>query len=325
MGGKGADRVATRRALLGAGVALLARPALAQTGRPVTVIVPYTPGAPPDVVGRMLAEGLSRRLGQPFVVDNRAGASGNIGSAAVSRAAPDGTTLLVQTNTLAMNASLFQNLPYDPVTGFEPVIEIGTVGFALMLHPSAGATAAEFIARARARPGQLNYGSPGIGTPHHLAMELLKQQAGIDVAHIPYRGLAGATTDLLAGEVVAMFMSAGGAAELARGGRVRLAAVASPARLPTLPDTPTLAEAGLPATDMGGWYGLFAPHGTPAALVARLNAAANEVLATPETAAALAAYGTTPVGGPPERLRDLVAADMAKWAAVVRTARIPAE
>jgi tripartite-type tricarboxylate transporter receptor subunit TctC len=319
----------TRRAALAAagsaatGAAFMA-PAWAQ-GRAVTIVVPYSPGAPPDVVGRLMAEGLARRLGQPFIVDNRFGASGNIGSAAVSRAAPDGMTLLVQTNTLAMNAALFRDLPYDPVAGFAPVVHLANVGLGLMLHPSAGATAAEFMARAKARPGALNYGSPGIGTPHHLAMELLKQQAGVDVTHVPYRGFSGAVTALLAGEVSALFLTIGAAKETASGGRVRLAAVASPTRLPSVPDVPTLSEAGLPATDIGGWYGLFAPPATPPATIARLNAAANAVLAAPETVAALAGFGTTPVGGPPERLRDLMAEEVVKWAAVVRRAGITPE
>ena len=314
----------TRRAMLAATGAALALPVTAQ-GRAVTLVVPFSPGAPPDVVGRMMADGMSRRLGQPVIVDNRFGASGNIGSAAVSRAAPDGSMLLLHTNTLAMNASLFRDLPYHPVNGFAPVAHLADVGFGLMLHPSAGATAAEFVTRAKAQPGVLNYGSPGIGTPHHLVMELLKQQAGVDVTHVPYRGLSGAVNALLAGEVSALFLTIGAAKQLADGGRVRLVAVASPRRLPPMPDVPTLAEGGLPATDMSAWYGLFAPPATPPALIARLNAAVNEVLAAPETVAALTAFGTTPAGGPPERMRDMVAEDVTRWATVVRAAGIRPE
>ena len=319
-----------RAALRIAGTVLgtsLAAPALSQgpLNRPVTVIVPFSAGSPPDLVGRLTADGFARRTGQPFVVDNRTGASGNIGSAAVARAAPDGRTLMVTTNTLAMNASLFRDLPYDPVASFAPVTELATVGFGLLLHPSGGADAADFVARAEARPGGLNYASPGIGTPHHLAMELFRQQAGIDVAHVPYRNLAGAVTGLLAGEVAALFASIGTARELSQGGRVRLLAVASPTRLPFVPDVPTLAEAGLLATEMGGWYGLFAPAGTPPEIIARLNATANEVLAAPETVAVLASQGMTPVGGEPARLRAEVGADIARWAAVVRRAGIVPE
>lgn len=318
-----------RTALLGAllPAAALAAPALAQgtAARPVTVVVPYSAGSPPDLVARLVAEGLARRTGQPHVVDNRTGASGNIGTAAVARAPADGGTLLVQTNTLAMNVSLFRNLPYDPVTSLAPVVELATAGFGLLLHPSAGAGAAEFVARAKARPGGLDYGSPGIGTPHHLAMELFRQQAGIDLAHVPYRNLAGAVTDLLAGRVVAMFVSAGAAQGLSGDARVRLVAVANPTRLPTFPDVPTLAETGFPATDMSGWYGLFAPAGTPPELLARLNATANEVLGDPAFVAALAAQGISPVGGTQDRLRTLVAADALRWAEVVRAAGITPE
>ncbi|MBI0537847.1 tripartite tricarboxylate transporter substrate binding protein [Roseomonas sp. KE2513] len=317
------------RAAMGAalGSGTLPAPASSQglPARPVTVIVPYSAGSPPDIVARLLAEGLARRTGQPHVVDNRTGASGNIGTAAVARAAPDGTTLLVQTNTLAMNASLFRSLPYDPVTSFAPIVELATAGFGLLVHASVGRSVGDLLARAKASPGGLDYGSPGIGTPHHLAMELFRQQAGIELAHVPYRNLAGAVTDLLAGRVVAMFVSAGAAQGLAGENRVRLVAVASPARLPTFPEVPTLAELGLPATDMSGWYGLFAPAATPPETVARLNAAANEVLASPEIAAALSGQGITPVGGAPDRLRTLVAADTARWAEVVRTAGIVPE
>ena len=322
--------VSRRAALRASGAALGATlpvpvPAQAPSGRPVTVIVPFSAGSPPDTVARLLAEGFGRRTGQPFVVDNRTGASGNIGTAAAARAAPDGGTLMVTTNTLAMNVGLFRNLPYDPVASFAPVVELATAGFGLMLHPSGGASVAEFVARAKARPGALNYASPGIGTPHHLAMELFRQQAGIDVAHVPYRALAGAVTDLLAGQVAAMFVSIGAARALSQDSRARLVAVASPDRLPVVPDVPTLAESGLPATDMSGWYGLFAPAGTPPDTVARLNATANEVLAAPETAGALLSQGIVPVGGTPDRLRALVAADLARWAEVVRRAGITPE
>ena len=323
-------RIPRRAALRAAGSLLggaLVAPVLAQTPstRPVTIIVPYSAGSPPDLVARLVAEGLTRRTGQPYVVDNRTGASGNIGTAAVARAVPDGTTLLVQTNTLAMNVSLFRNLPYDPLTSFAPVVELATAGFGLLLHPSAGAEVGEFVARAKARPGSLNYGSPGIGTPHHLAMELFRQQVGIEVAHVPYRNLAGAVTDLLAGRVAAMFVSAGAAQGLAGESRVKLVAVASPARLPTFPQVPTLAETGLPAADMSGWYGLFVPAATSPELLARLNATANEVLADAEFMAALTAQGITPVGGAPDRLRALVAADATRWADVVRAAGIMPE
>ncbi|MCR0985623.1 tripartite tricarboxylate transporter substrate binding protein [Roseomonas populi] len=318
-------RSLSRRAVLGAaGAALVGRPALAQA-RPVTVVVPYSPGSPPDIVARLMAEGFARRTGQPHVVDNRFGASGNIGTAAVARAAPDGATLLVQTNTLAINPSLFRSLPYDPVTSLVAVSQIATVGFGLLLNDAGGADVKEFVARAKARPGALNYASPGIGTPHHLAMELFRQQAGIEVAHVPYRGLSGAVTDLLAGQVAAMFVSIGAAQGLAGDRRARLVAVASPQRQAAVPDVPTFAEAGFPPVDMSGWYGIFAPAGTPPEIVARLNATANEIIAAPETVAALAAQGMTPVGGAPARMRDVLVEEVPRWAAVIRNAGITPE
>ncbi len=318
------DRRTLFRVSGAAGVALAA-PALAQTARPVTVIVPFSPGAPPDLVGRLIADGMARRTGTPHVVDNRVGASGNIGTGAAARATPDGTTLMVTTNTFVLNVPMFRNVPYDPVTSFAPVAQIGNVDMGMLLHPSGGATLADFIARAKARPGAVNYGSPGIGTPHHLGMELFAQRAGIEVTHVPYRGFAGATADLLSGQVTALFSTLGAAKTLSDEGRVRLVAVAAPARAPTVPDVPTFAEGGVPGVEMAGWYGLFAPAATPPATLARLNAVVNEVLALPEVRATMAGQGMTPVGGPPERLRDLVAADLARWTAVVRAAGIQPE
>ena len=310
---------ACRRALL------LAAPALAQPAGPVTIIVPYSAGSPPDIVGRMVADGLARRTGQPHIVDNRAGASANIGTQAVARAAPDGRTLLLTTTTLAMNVSLFRSVPYDPVASFAPIAEIATIGFGLLLHPSVGADARAFVAQARAAPGSIAYGSPGIGTPQHLAMELFRQQAGIEVTHVPYRGLSAAVTDLLAGRVSAMFVTIGAARELGGGGRVRLVAVTGPTRLPAAPDVPTLLEQGLPETPMDVWYGLFAPAATPAETVARLNALTNEWLAAPDTRAAMVTAGMVPAGGPPERLAALLATELPRWAGVVRTAGISPE
>ncbi|TPG52409.1 tripartite tricarboxylate transporter substrate binding protein [Roseomonas nepalensis] len=317
-----------RRTALGATLgAALAAPALAQgiSTRPITLMTPFSAGSPPDFVARLMADGLARRWNQPFVVDNRVGASGNIGTQAVARAAPDGHTLMVTASTLVMNVSLFRNLPYDPVGSFAPVAELATVGFGLLLHPSAGASAVEFVAGAKARPGSVNYGSPGVGTPHHLAMEMFRQRSGIQLTHVPYRGAAGAVTDLLAGQVAAMFVPIGSARELAKDNRVRLVAVASDARLAAAPEVPTLAEVGLAAMDMRDWYGLFAPAGTQPEILAKLNATANEVLAAPDVLAALSAQGMTAVGGPADRLRADVAGDLARWAGVVREAGITPE
>lgn len=322
--------VLPRRAAMAAGLAL-AMPGTVRaqgtaTARPVTIIVPYTPGAPPDIIARAVGEGMSRRLGRPVVVENRPGASGNIGTEAVARAAPDGNTLLLQATTLSMNVSLFRTIPYDPVASFAPIATLMETEGTLALNASAGGTSlAEFMARAKARPGGLNYASPGVGTPHHLAMELFKRRAGLDVTHVPYRGLAGAITDILAGHVAAMFIHTPQAVELSRDGRVRVVAVTADARLPYLPTVATLAEQGVTGVVMRDWYGLFAPVGTPPELIARLNEAANDVLSAPDALRNLVAQGYEVVGGTPEALRERVAVAIPRWAAVVRDAGITAE
>ncbi|MFT8246489.1 tripartite tricarboxylate transporter substrate binding protein [Roseomonas sp. BN140053] len=321
-----------RRAVVAAAAAIagLAAPALRAQGlagaRPITVIVPYTPGAPPDVIARAVGEGMSRRLGRPVVIDNRPGASGNIGTETAARAAPDGNTLLVQATTIAMNVSLFRNIPYDPVASFAPVATLMETEGTLALNAAAGGSnLAEFLARARARPGALNYASPGVGTPHHLAMEMFKRRAGVELTHVPYRGLSGAVTDLLAGNVAAMFIHTPPAVELGRDERVRVVAVTAGARLPYLPDVPTLAEGGVSGVIMRDWYGLFAPAGTPPETVARLNEAANAVLSGPDAFRNLVAQGYELVGGTPEALKERVAVAIPRWAAVVREAGITAE
>ncbi|MFC0385179.1 tripartite tricarboxylate transporter substrate-binding protein [Muricoccus vinaceus] len=317
----------TRRAL---GAALLLPAAARAQGpnggsstRPVTIIAPFGPGTPPDLVARMLAEALQRQRAQPFVVDNRPGASGTIGAAAVARAAPDGQTLLIATGTAAMNVSLFRSLPYDPVGSFAPVVLLASVPFAIIAHPAAGATLPEVVARARANPGRVNYATPGVGTPHHVATEMLRQRTGIQIEHVPYRAAGGAVADILNGTVSLMFLPAPQAVELSRDGRVRVLAVATEARLPELPAVPTTAEAGVPDMLMSDWYGLFAPGATPPDTVLRLNEAVNAVL--PAMTQPLAAQGMTSLGGPPERLRALFAAEIARWAAVIRTGGISAE
>lgn len=316
----------TRRAL-GAATLLLPGRGLAQglSARPVTLVVPYAPGTPPDVVARLVAEAMQRAWSQPFVADNRPGASGNIGTAAVARAAPDGHTLVVTAGTMAMNVSLFRTLSYDPLTSFAPIALLASVPFALIAHPTAGATMAEFLSLARASPGRIHYGSPGVGTPHHIGMELFRQRAGIDVVHVPYRSAAGAVSDILGGQIGVMLIPISQAVELSRAGRVRILAVATEQRLPQVPDAPTMAEAGVPNMLMTDWYGVYAPAGTPPDTLRRLNETVNQVLASPATLQALAAQGMTPLGGTPERLRDHLASQITRWATVIRDANITAD
>ncbi|MBU8540391.1 tripartite tricarboxylate transporter substrate binding protein [Falsiroseomonas tokyonensis] len=319
----------SRRALLLGAAGALCAPAVARSQvlsrRPVTLVLPFTPGAPPDVVARVLAEGMQRRLGNAVVVENRPGASGNIGADLVARAAPDGHTLLVHTTTLVMNASLYRTLTYDPLTSFAPLTALVDVDYALVLHPSGGASFEDFLARARSQPGVLNYASPGIGTPHHLTMELFKRAAGVDVTHVPYRGTGPAVTDLLAGQVAAMFMPVNAALELGRGGLVRSVAVASPERLRLMPEVATVAELGVPGVTIKDWFALLAPARTPAPVLELHTETARAVLATPEVTQALTAQGFNVLGGSSAALGATMAADLERWAGVIREAHISAE
>ncbi|MDO9714009.1 Bug family tripartite tricarboxylate transporter substrate binding protein [Paracraurococcus lichenis] len=322
-------RLTRRVALAGTTMALAVAgqaDAQAPAGRPVVIIVPFTAGPAPDIVARIVAEGMQRRLGQPVVVENRPGASGNIGADAVARAAPDGQTLLLHTTTLVMNAALYRTLPYDPLGSFTPVLGLVDVEYALVLHPDAGGTSvAELLSRARARPGALNFGSPGIGTPLHLTMELFMRAAGVRLTHVPYRGFGPAIAGLLAGEVAGIFMPVDTAAELTRDGRVRTVAVAAEARLPLLPGVPTVAEAGVPGVTMRDWIALLAPARTPAPVVARHTAVAAEVLRMPEVARTLSGRGYNLLATPPEEFRARMVADKERWARVVLEAGISAE
>jgi tripartite-type tricarboxylate transporter receptor subunit TctC len=315
-------------ALALAAAALAAMPAGAQgvSGGTIFIIVPFTPGTGPDALARTFGEELRQRWNQPVVVDNKPGASGNIGTQAAARAAADGHTIMMSVNTFVMNAGLFKSLPYDPQTSFVPIAEVATGALALVAHPSLGAASAKaFVETAKARPGEINYASPGRGTPQHLAMELFKLTAGIDVRHVPFAGSAGAVQNLVGGHVSAMFLPLHTALPLAQDRQIRILAIGSKERSPLAPEVPTLAEAGMPEFDVDLWYGLFAPAGTPKDIVQRYNEVANEILSTPKVRDALAKQGLTAIGGPPERLGALVAKDQPRWAKVVKDAGITAE
>jgi tripartite-type tricarboxylate transporter receptor subunit TctC len=318
----------SRRALLGVlATALASTRAFAQSPhQTIHLFVPFTAGTGPDLLARILGEELRQRWNQAVIVENKPGASGNIGTLAAARAEPDGNTLLVTVNTFVMNASLYKSIPYDPETGFVPIAEIATGVLALVVHPSLGvATFGEFVAAARARPGAINYASPGRGTPQHLAMELLKLSAMIDLTHIPYAGSAGAVKDLAGGHVAAMFLPVHTALPLAASGDIRILAVGSEKRAHQAPDVPTLAELGVAGFDVDLWYAVLAPSGTPKETVGRYNAAFNEILAEPNVRTLLDRQGLVAQGGPPERLAGLIAKDRARWARVVKEAGISAE
>lgn len=295
-----------------------------QAGRAITIVVPYTPGSGPDILARLFADELQARWSQPVVVDNKPGASGNIGTQIAARAAADGNTLLLTTSPFAINASLFKAIPYDPEKSFDPVILVGSGTLALTVHPSLPVkTTQEFIAYAKERPGQLSYGSPGPGTPHHLAMELFKLQTRTDLKHIAYRGSAGATQDLAGGHVGAGFQVVHVALPLAKAGQMRLLAVASKQRVPAAPDVPTLDAEGVKDFDVPIWYGVFVPAGTAPDIVARYNTTLNEVLRSPEVVEKLGKQGLVTAGGTTATLKSLVKAERDKWAKVIAEAGIP--
>ncbi len=269
---------------------------------------------------------MRQRWNQPVIVENKPGASGNIGTQAAARAAPDGQTLLMTVNTFVMNASLYRSIPYDPEKSFVPIAEIATGVLALVVHPSINVnTFSELIAVARSKPGEINYASPGRGTPQHLAMELLKLTAQINLTHVPYAGSAGAVKDLAGGHVSAMFLPIHTALPLAEGGQIRILAVGSQARAHQAPQVPTLAELGVTDFDVDLWYGVLAPAETPKAIVDRYNAVFNEILAQPNVRAVLDKQGLVAQGGPPERLAELIAKDRVRWAKVVKDAEITSE
>ncbi|HKU04717.1 MAG TPA: tripartite tricarboxylate transporter substrate binding protein [Bradyrhizobium sp.] len=327
---KSANRVHSRRTVLGMLATALAStmPGLAQGQSHPTIRlnVPFTPGTGPDLLARILSEELRQRWNQPVIVETKPGASGNIGTQAVARAAPDGLNLLVTVNTFVMNASLYPSLPYDPEKDFVPIAEIATGVLALVVHPSLNvSTFPELIALARSKPGEINYASPGRGTPQHLAMELLKLTAQVNFTHIPYAGSAGAVKDLAGGHVSAMFLPVHTALPLAEGGQIRVLAVGSQTRAHQAPQVPTLAELGVTDFDVDLWYGVLAPAGTPKDIVDRYNAVLNEILAQPSVRALLDKQGLVAKGGPPERLGQLIAKDRVRWAKVVKDAQITTE
>jgi tripartite-type tricarboxylate transporter receptor subunit TctC len=324
------DRLALpRRTVLAAALAAACLPAArAQTAdaSPVRLVVPFTPGTGIDLIARLVAPQLAERYGRPFVVDNRTGASGNIGTQEVVRAAPDGGTLLVSVNTLVMNRALYPNLPFDPLRDLEPVALTSWGQLVLVVHPGTGIeTLPQLVARAKAKPGSLNYASPGAGTPHHLAMELLKNTARISLVHIPYRGTAPAVTDLLGGQVEAMFLPIHVAQQHVKSGRLRALAISSDAPSPILPSVPPLRSLGMGNLNVDMWYGVLAPKNTPRAVVERLNRELRDILAQPATATAFETQGMTPAHGTPEAFQKILEADARRWAELIKAQGITAQ
>ena len=300
--------------------------AQAYPSQPIRFIVPFTPGTGIDIIARSVGQRLSERIGQAVVVENRAGASGNIGTELAAKAKPDGYTVLVTVSTFVANRPLFKNVPYDPVKDFAPITLSAWGSLLIVAHPSTGfSTVPELVAAAKASPGKLNYGSPGVGTPHHISMELFKNVTGVAVVHVPYKGTAGAVTDLLGGQINLMFLPIHVALPHVRAGKLKALAVSSPQRSGLAPDVPTLSETGIQGVEVDMWYAFFAPHGTPKEVIARLNSEMRAILGTPEIRASFLAQGLEPTASTPEEVRSLVEKDLVKWERVVREAKISPE
>ena len=305
--------------------ASLAAPAQPYPSRPVRFVAPFPPGGAVDIVTRIVAAALSETLGQPVVVENRSGAGGTVGADAAAKAPPDGYTLLsggIATHGIA--PALYSKLGYDAVRDFSPLSMIGTTPNVLVVNPSFPArTVAEFVAHAKAAPGKINYGSPGVGTSPQLTMELFKHLTGIDLVHIPYKGAAPALADLLAGQFPAMFDNLPGQMAMIRAGRVRVLGVSSSVRHPSIPDVPTLAESGLPGFDVVVWYAVFVVGTPPKDALARLTAATFKAVNSPETLRRLSEQGVDPGASNPEQLAERVRSELAKWTKVVKDAGLP--
>jgi tripartite-type tricarboxylate transporter receptor subunit TctC len=294
--------------------------------RTMQFVVAYTPGTGADILARAFGPKLAERWKVSVVTDNRPGATGTIATAFVANAAPDGHTLLFVATSFGTTPALRPNLPFDPVKSFAPVSLIATSGLGVVVHPQLPVKSLnDFINLAKRRPGELHYSSPGNGGPQHLAMELLKLETGINIVHVPYKGFAGAITDVMAGHVQAMVSALQSAHAQVSSGRLRMLAVMSGERSAAFPGVPTMKEAGLPGLEIYTWYGTFAPAATPAAAVARVNADINALLQLPDIRELLARQGMNPAGGPPSRLGNLVKAELPRWDRVVKAANIKAD
>jgi tripartite-type tricarboxylate transporter receptor subunit TctC len=292
----------------------------------VRLVVPFTPGTGIDLIARQIAPQLAERLKRPFFVENKAGASGNIGTQEVVRSTPDGSTLLVSVNTLVMNSALYPNAGFNPVNDLATVSLTSWGQLLLVANPDARIDSLQgLIERARARPGALNYGSPGAGTPHHLAMELLKNRARISLTHIGYRGTAPAVTDLLGGQIELMFLPIHVALQHVKSGKLKALAISSEKAHPLLPNVPPLNSLNIGNLNVDMWYGVLAPAATPRPVIERLNKELREILAQPAIATAFETQGMTPAHSTPEAFQQLMATDAQRWAALIKAQGITAE
>jgi tripartite-type tricarboxylate transporter receptor subunit TctC len=306
-----------------AALLLMAGASWAQTfpAKPITIIVPQAPGGANDVIARAIANKLGNRMGQVFVVENRAGAGGNVGTSFVARAPADGYTLLLTAQSAqTINPALYRKIPFDPVKDFAPIMTVATAPYLLAVNPSVPANnLRELIALAKANPAKLNIASAGNGTLNHLLAEMLKSAEGLQITHVPYKGAAAAATDLVGGQVQMTFGSFPGLMPFVRSGQLRALGVATAQRTPLAPELPTLAET-VPSLEVNSWYGLFAPAGTPKAIVTRLQTEFAQVLQTPEMKDFMMTQGAVAAPSTPEELSKLLGEDLVRWAKIVKDA-----
>jgi tripartite-type tricarboxylate transporter receptor subunit TctC len=294
--------------------------------KPIRVVVPFPPGGGTDIVARTVAPKMQEVLGQPILVENRSGAGGNLGTEVVAKSPPDGYTLVVASASSAINTTLVKGLSWDLVRDFSPVVLLVVNQHLLAAHPSVpAANAKELIALAKAKPGQVTYASYGNGSSAHLTAELFKMMAGVDLLHVPYKGAAPAVNDLIGGQVNVIFADVAALLPHLKSGRLKALGIGSARRFEGLPEVPTIMESGLPGFEAGGFLGLAAPAGTPAAVIAALNSAAVKSLAVPDVRERLLALASPPMGGTPEQFGQLMKEEIDKWAKVIRAGNIKAE
>ncbi len=294
--------------------------------RPIRFVVPNPPGGGNDLLAREIGQELTKRLGQPVLVDNRPGAGGNIGAEIVAKAPLDGYTILMAANTFVMNPSMVKQLPFDVQRDFAPVTLAAAIPLALVVHPELPAkNVRELIAYAKANPGKLNYATPGSGTPQHLAVELFKTMTNIDMVHVPFKGAGQMVPEVLAGRVQVLFGAINSLLPHMKTGRLRALAVGSAKRAAVAPEVPTMSEAGVPGYQVDVWFGILAPGGTPSEIVNKLNSEIVAALRTPEVRERLAAQGLETIGSTPEEFAAVIRNDLPRWAKVVKDAGIKAE
>lgn len=303
--------------------------AVAQTfpSRPVRIVVPFAPGGTTDILARLVGHRLTDVLRRSVIIDNRPGANGALGTEMVAKSTPDGHTIVMgYLGSLALGPHLYSKLPYDPVRDFSPITLVASTTQAMVLHPSLPVrTTREFIALARRQPGRLTYASAGIGAPSHLAGELFKMMAAVDLVHVPYKGSGAAIHDLLGGHVALSFGGLAAAMPHVKAHRLRVLAIASGSRSPAMPGIPTIAESGLPGYDVASWFGLLAPAGTPGEAIARLHAEVTRILRAEDVRQQLAADGAEVVANRPDEFAAYIRAELAKWGAVIKAAGVRAE